>query len=272
MKNRVISRGKWLLLVAVVTGSLLPGCQKVDLLLPAEIRSAAANNASGETLSAAVAANQSPYYWSNLMITNVTPENNIYTTTNSLDSVRWTGVNGATSYFCRTDCSGLITQLLKQTYGYSDSYFQTWTGLKNPYAVTYYNEIKAKDHFSQISTVTNIQQGDIIAIKYPTSASNTGHTMLVAAAPTLRSTATAPLITGTRQYEVSVIDQSSSGHGSTDTRYISSGNFNDGIGRGIFRLYVNSKGAITGYTWSTYTTSVYYSQSERQLIVGRLIP
>ena len=117
-----------------------------------------------------------------------------------------------------------------------------------------------------------MQQGDIIAIKYPTGTStSTGHIMLIAAAPTLR-TASAPLITGTTQYEVRVIDASSSGHGSLDTRYISSGNFNDGIGSGYFRLYINSSGGVAGYTWSTYSSSVYYSQSDRPLLVGRLLP
>jgi hypothetical protein len=95
--------------------------------------------------------------------------------------------------------------------------------------------------------------------------------MLVASVPVLR-TSTAPLVTGTKQYDVPVIDASSSGHGSLDTRYISASNFNDGIGRGILRLYTNSKGALVGYTWSTYPNSDYYSQSQRPLLVGRLIP
>lgn len=219
----------------------------------------------------AVTANYTPYYWANLMVNNVSADNNIYSTLNADDLVTWTGVNGATQYYCKTDCSGLITKLLKQTYGYTNSYFQSWTGTANPYAVTYYNEIKAKDHFSIISSISNIIQGDIIAIKYPASSSNTGHTMIVANAPVLR-TASAPLVTGTKQYEIQVVDQSSSGHGSLDTRFISSGNFNDGIGKGFFRVYVNSKNAIVGYTWSTYSSSVYYSQADRPLVVGRLIP
>jgi hypothetical protein len=210
-----------------------------------------------------------PYSWAKLMIDSVTPANNIYV--NNRDSITWAGWGGFSTYRCETDCSGLLTGLLKQSYGYTSSYFKTWTGLFNPYAVTYYNEIKAKDHFSIITPVTNIVRGDIIAVKYPVSADNTGHIMVVADPPILR-TSTNPLITGTRQYEIPVMDCSSSGHGSTDTRYISSGVWNDGIGKGIFRVYVNSKGAIVGYTWSTYSTSVYYSQSERQLIVGRLIP
>lgn len=219
----------------------------------------------------AVTANNTPCYWADLLIQNVSEANNIYSTLNSGDLVSWAGVNGALTYNCKTDCSGLIKNLLKQTYGYTDTYFKSWTGLTNPFASTFYNEIKAKDHFSQVSTVTSIIRGDIIAIKYPSTSTNTGHIMLVASAPILR-TSTSPLISSTKQYEVSVLDASSSGHGSFDTRYISTGNFNDGIGRGIFRLYANSKGAIVGYSWSTYSTSDYYSQSARPLIVGRLIP
>jgi hypothetical protein len=132
----------------------------------------------------------------------------------------------------------------------------------------YYNEIVTNDRFTQITTVSQIQQGDFVAIKYPVDATNTGHCMMVAAAPTLRS-ATAPLIVGTTQYELSIIDCASSGHGSTDTRYTTS---DDGIGKGICRVYVNSNGGIVGYTWSTFSNSVYYAKADRPLVVGRFIP
>lgn len=218
-----------------------------------------------------LAANNTPCYWADLLIQNVAEANNIYSTLNSGDIVTWSGINGAKVYYCKTDCSGLIKNLFKQTYGYTDAYFKNWTGLSNPYAVTFYNEIKAKDHFSQISTVNSIVRGDIIAIKYPVTNTNTGHIMLVASAPALR-TATAPLVSNTKQYEVTVLDASSTGHGNSDTRYISTGLFNDGIGRGILRLYVNTNGTIAGYTWSTYSNSEYFVSSVRPLIVGRLIP
>lgn len=217
------------------------------------------------------AANFTPYYWANLEIQNVTPANNNYV--NGTGSMTWAGQNGATTYTCLTDCSGLINQLLTQTYGYSSAYFKTWTGVSRPLAKNYYNEITTRDHFTQIKTVGQIVQGDLIAVKYlvADAGNNTGHVMLVASPPVLR-VATLPKVSGTSQYEVAVIDCSSSGHGSTDTRYISASAWNDGIGRGIFRLYVNASGSITGYTWSTYTNSVYYGQNERPLAVGRLIP
>ena len=71
---------------------------------------------------------------------------------------------------------------------------------------------------------------------------------------------------------IAIMDCSSTGHGSSDTRYVSSGVWNTGVGRGIFRLYVAANGTISGYSWSTYSSSVYYRQTDRPLAVGRLIP
>lgn len=258
------------LVVVAAAFSLAVACSKQEVLLQQEGQSF--NGSMGpEITGAAVTANFSPFYWSGLMIANVSPVNNIYSNNNSTDSLSWSGVNGGTGYFCRTDCSGLITALYRQTYGYSSSYFKSWTGYNNPYASTYYNEIVAQDHFTRISKVGSIQQGDLIAIKYPAGSSNTGHTMLVAAGPQLRS-ATKPLISNTRQFEVWVMDCSSSGHGPLDTRYIDGSSWNDGIGKGVFRVYVNANESIVGYTWSTYSNSTYYKQSDRPLAVGRLIP
>ena len=256
-------------LLLLILTLIFSACQKEELSSTAPANLTASVEKAAKI--SAVTANFTPCYWADLMIQNVTDANNIYSNLNSADLVTWAGVNGATTYFCKTDCSGLVTKLLKQTYSYTDTYIKSWTGTSNPYASTYYNEIKTKDHFSQVSSVSTIKRGDIIAIKYPATSTNTGHIMVVASAPVLR-TSTAPLVSNTKQYEVSVMDASSSGHGSLDTRYISSGVFNDGIGRGIFRLYTNSTGAIVGYSWSTYSTSDYYTQSARPLLIGRLIP
>jgi hypothetical protein len=212
------------------------------------------------------AAALTPYDWSNLLVTNVTPINNVYV--NGVGSVSWAGQNGATIYACSTDCSGFLNRLLTQSYGYTSAYYKTWMGVTRPLAEHYYNEIVTKDHFRPIKTVSEIQQGDFVAIKYSGNATNTGHCMLVAAAPTLRS-ATDPLVAGTTQYELSVMDCASSGHGSTDTRYATS---DSGIGKGILRIYVGSNGTIAGYTWSTFSNSVYYHKMARPLVVGRLIP
>lgn len=92
---------------------------------------------------------------------------------------------------------------------------------------------------------------------------------MIATGPADLRTATAPYVPNTTQYVVEVIDSSRSGHGPTDTRLREDGTWQDGVGIGIFRLYADATGTIVGYTWSTYTTSVYYDQTTRHPVVGR---
>jgi hypothetical protein len=97
--------------------------------------------------------------------------------------------------------------------------------------------------------------------------------MIVRKAPTKILSPGQPLISGTDQYSVIVIDSSSTqGHGPDDTRLYPSQS-GMGIGSGEFRLYANpTTGAIVGYTWSSYSSSTYYPNiaSGRQIVVGRL--
>jgi NlpC/P60 family len=251
-----------LLFIVIITQSCQKNIQE-DLNGPLEEYQSQANSQTERI------ANQSPYYWANRSVQEVLPENNTYV--HGVGSLTWAGVNGATTSTCSTDCSGFLNHLYTQTYSYTSTDYQSWMGTSRPKALNYYNAIQAQKNFTKISKITLMQQGDIIAIKYPVDNDNSGHVMMMVTPPVVRI-ATAPLVSGTTQYEVSIIDCSSSGHGPTDTRYISSGNFVQGVGKGICRFYLNKKGAITGYTWSTYSSSVYYSQSERPLNVGRHIP
>lgn len=98
--------------------------------------------------------------------------------------------------------------------------------------------------------------------------------MLVAGNVTLRM-ASNPIVAGTAQYEIPVIDSSRSYHGSGDTRHPTQGGSGEGIGKGVFRIYVGANDQIMGYTWST-ANGTYYDQSApattlRHLVVGRLL-
>ncbi len=72
------------------------------------------------------------------------------------------------------------------------------------------------------------------------------------------------------QYELSVIDSSHTGHGPTDTRHYAKGKFHSGVGEGLFRLYANRDGVLTGYSWSVTKASEVYTPDERNLVIGRL--
>ncbi len=144
-------------------------------------------------------------------------------------SVRWKGIGVAAGSACHTDCSGFLNALLQRGYDLPDETFKEWFGTPRPLAKTYHDAIENQRHFERIPRVQDVRPGDVLAIRYPADDPenkdrNTGHVLLVAAKPQPRK-ATAPLVEGTEQWEVAVIDQSRSGHGTADTRHKEGGGF-----------------------------------------------
>ena len=92
--------------------------------------------------------------------------------------------------------------------------------------------------------------------------------MLIAGMPQSQASSR-PLLAGTAQWDVPIIDSSESGHGSADTRHQPDGTFYQGIGQGVLRLYTGADGSIAGYTWSDSASPVYYEQQARPLVIGR---
>src|SRR5262249_1156110 len=123
----------------------------------------------------------------------------------------------------------------------------------------------------EVTMLRNLKPGDIIAIKYPPGEENTGHVMLAASVAKPRESSK-PIIPGTKQWEVTVIDTSRSGHGPNDTRRTEDGDSHEGLGSGVLRLYTDKTGAVAGYTWSTFSNSEFFDQDERPLRIGRLVP
>lgn len=206
--------------------------------------------------------------WAESLVTNLSPDKNEYGSGPTY--IDWSGVNDASAYANRTQCSSFVTGILKQSYSWSDSDFRSWFGYSNPTAEVYHDTIEAQNGFSLIQNISDIQSGDIIAIKYLDDSSVTGHVMIAKTAATVR-VATLPIIDNTLQYEIEVMDSSYSGHGVGDTRLMKDGTWDSGAGIGKLRLYADDKGAVIGYSWSVGKNSIYYRQQYgRHLVVGRL--
>lgn len=217
--------------------------------------------------------------WANLLVETLDPANNVYGS--SPVYVYWAGYEGHALSENRSKCSSFATELLERAY---DVDFVAWMGCSSPIADRYYETIAAQNGFVVISSLTSIQPGDFLAIKNGDAGcynvtcgsfqgcSSSGHVALAAAIPTRRSN-TSPLVAGTTQYALTIVDSSASYHGTTDTRYHAEvdGSDDNGVGRGVMRLYADSNGNIAGHTWSTFSNSVYYAQVTRPLIVGRLV-
>lgn len=214
--------------------------------------------------------------WPESLAINVLDENNQYAHTEQ--ALSWPS-GGAGIYSSRADCSGYVTRSLMKAFGFTADHMAAWTGSRYPSSARYHDNIRFENNFVRVQQVSAIQRGDILAAKYLDNHSGgTGHTMIAAAAPVLRATPTKPVIEGTVQYELRIIDSTSSPHGTGDTRKGTgaAGADQDGAGIGTMRLYADAAtGNIAGYSWSLSTGSVYYTATSpaddrRSLMVGRM--
>jgi hypothetical protein len=183
-------------------------------------------------------------------------------------SVTWTGTVAS-----HTDCSGFIDHLLMHDDGLAADDFKRWFGSKRPTAERYHDAIVEGRGFTRLGAVSDLRPGDLVAIKYLTRHDNTGHIMLVIDAPQ-RMNPAPPYVDGTTQWSVAVIDSSESGHGTTDTRHKrgEGGHDHDGLGRGVFRLYANAQGQVSGFAWSAMKTSRFIAPDDEHLVLGRFVP
>lgn len=185
--------------------------------------------------------------------------------------IRWK--EGERPAEARCDCSGLLDALLTRSYGYGENDYKKWFGVKRPLAVHYHDTIDKENGFHRIRGVKSIQPGDILAVRYKQLAADksTGHVMLVIEPPK-PMTAKKPLIDGTEQWSVAIVDSTKSPHGKGDSRMNDDGTKVNGVGRGTFRLYVDTNGDVIGYAWSTSTGSTFRERATHSLVVGRVVP
>lgn len=176
-------------------------------------------------------------------------------------------------YASHTDCSGFVDALLSRCYGYEPDDFKRWLHSHRPTARRYHDAIVEQHGFHRIRDVAEIRPGDFLAIKYFIESENTGHIMLAVESPK-RLTPKSPLVEGTEQWEIRVIDSSHTGHGVTDTRHKKgeAGKDHAGLGEGIFRIYSAADGTVAGFAWSTGASSEFKEPREEHLVIGRLKP
>src|SRR5262245_58957168 len=182
--------------------------------------------------------------------------------------VTWTGARAS-----HADFSGFIDALLTHSYGYTGEDFKRWFDSHRPSARRYHDAITARRGFTAITLVRDVRPGDFLAVKYLNRKDHTGHIMLAAAAPH-RMKSKNPIVEGTEQWEVKIIDSSESGHGSGDTRHGKgeSGKDHKGLGQGILRIYSDKHGRVAGFTWSTLDSSQFKDPKDEHLVIGRLQP
>src|SRR5512140_491855 len=140
------------------------------------------------------------------------------------------------------DCSGFADYLLARVDTAALEELRGAT-VKRPLAkhfVQFLDKSPNAARWQRIARVSELLPGDVLAWKKPAevTSSNTGHVMIVAAAPQARDA---------QSWAVPVFDSTASPHGKGDSRKAAHAT---GVGRGVVVLEVDSGGAPAAYRWS----------------------
>lgn len=214
-------------------------------------------------------------------------EENVYTT----DSPALLRVVGTQKAKNRSVCGTLVTQLFQQSLGFTESnFFNSFNkamdsctygkvsgvniGTKSPNAAQYRYKIEncagtGVIQFTKRTTIGAIEAGDVLAVTYPESTTNSGHVMIVRNVPVVDSGLPAGP-SGSTAYAVEVVDSTETPHG-TSTTYADwrGGDTGEGLGHGTFVLYANSSGTIVASRWSP-TDPTLFDTTDHPLAVGGL--
>lgn len=90
----------------------------------------------------------------------------------------------------------------------------------------------------------------------------TGHVFLIDGYPK-PITPRNPVIEGTEQFEVSVIDSNEEYVGADDSRLVDPSNKIKGLGRGTIRIYADSEGGLVGWARTFKNSNRFFSYSSR---------
>ncbi|TFW02974.1 hypothetical protein E4K72_13215 [Oxalobacteraceae bacterium OM1] len=144
--------------------------------------------------------------------------------------------------------------------------------------------IETEKGFRQIHDARTIAPGDILAhamlnIDDKRQTGTTGHVFLINSDPKPIEPRE-PVVVGTQQFEISIIDSNEEHVGADDTRLADPANKLTGLGRGTIRLYVDADGKLVGWARTFKVTKRFFSYDSRfpsdtklrKAAIGRPLP
>ena len=207
---------------------------------------------------------------------------NVYTTSSPVLQRMTTGVQARN----RSVCGTVITMLFENSVGWTSSdFFHSFNknldscqygtvngaqqGTSSPDAAQYQYKIASCAStgtitFTPRTTITAVQAGDILAVRYPERTDITGHVMMVRSVPVANANLPAGPA-GSTGYTVEVIDSTSTPHGAGDWR---GGTTGQGLGTGTFVLYADANGSVVASRWSPTPADTNYDTITHPLSIG----
>jgi hypothetical protein len=213
------------------------------------------------------------------LVATVKPENNKYVIFRHT-GVHWKGDLFTSENSVNTMCVGLVTAVMERARSPSVGKVKSNTQWTRELRVNNYHEAISRElGFNKISKMGDVFAGDIFAFSCNDACSVTdangnatsnvqGHITFVDDKPTQKNP-TPPLIDGTLQWLLPVIDSSPGPHDMKDTRWRPTGEPRvSGVGRGTLRIYTDLDGVPVGYTNGPNAKKLHTVQ-DRPIVFGR---
>ena len=217
------------------------------------------------------------------LVERVQPEENHYRLGGEL--VTFPGDAPGSRYAVTADCSGFLLAIFARA-GYpvraQMSYLVKTPKRRRPRAEDFVLSIEEGKGFIRIDRVTGIKPGDLLAhamldLADQQQTQTSGHVFLIDSEPR-KIWAWPPVVPGTTQYEVLVIDSNGEHVGDDDTRRLSGKSA--GLGRGTIRLYANDEGELVGWARTFSGAKRFFSYDprypsdtkRRKAAIGRPLP
>ncbi len=216
------------------------------------------------------------------LVENTKPGDNEYKLGSEV--IRFPGDPGATGYLVRADCSGFLLALFRRARYSTEkqmAFLPTSAKRRRFASEDFLYSIENEKGYRRIDGIANLRPGDLLAhamlqASDQKDTGTTGHVFLIdSVAKPIEPLD--PVVPGTRQFAVVVIDSNEEHLGDDDTRLSHLFRTVKGLGRGTIRLYADSSGQIVGWARTFRNTRRFISYDprfpsgtrERKAAVGR---
>lgn len=209
------------------------------------------------------------------LVATVKPENNKYEF-NGPEGVRWKGDLFTSENSVRTACGPFVAAMFERakdpTVDVIKSHVNFYQRTKYLRITDWYEASMKGWGLKKVETLNEVQPGDLFIFacfdKCGTSQGDVpGHITIVDEKP-IKAAAKNPVIEGTEQWELTVIDSADAAHDRNDTRFVPKGEKKiTGVGRGSYRIYTDVSGIPVGYTNGFGTK--YNAIATRPIVISR---
>ena len=202
------------------------------------------------------------------LVENIKPEDNQYVLGGEF--ISFPGDVFSSKYSMKADCSGFLLAVFERAKypTRSQMTFLKWSpGRKRARAEDFLYSIENEKGYRHIRKIEDMKPGDLLAhamlnMEDQKQTGTTGHVFLINSQPRQISPRR-PVIEGTTQYEVSVIDSNEEHVGDDDSRLQYPASKLKGLGQGTIRVYSDADGQLVGWARTFKNTNRFFSYSPR---------